>query len=132
MLLRGDGREVVVNDTDELDAHLDEIAARDSDPVLVSVHGTAGILSLGLGHPSGGLLLFLPSDNAAMPLHSLGNSDAHDGEVQFRSGTNTVDFFPRCLVPHDVMRAAARSFLVTERLPEEVTWEPEPSRVARD
>ncbi|MBU8819967.1 hypothetical protein KL864_29200 [Mycolicibacterium goodii] len=132
MLLRWDDREVHVNNTEDLDGHLDEIAARDSDPVLVSVHGTAGILSLGMGHPSGGLLLFLPSDSSAMPLHSLGDSEAHDGQVQFRSGANTVDFFPRCLVPHDVMRAAARSFLVTGRLPEEVTWEPEPSPAVHD
>jgi hypothetical protein len=132
MLLRWNDHEVNVNNTEDFDVHLDEIAARDSGPVLVSVLGTAGILSLGMGHPGGGLLLFLPSDGAAIPLHSLGDSEAYDGDVQFRSGANTVNFFPRCLVTHDVMRAAARSFLVTGRLPEEVTWEPEPSRAVHD
>ncbi|WP_099023126.1 Imm1 family immunity protein [Mycolicibacterium palauense] len=129
MLLRWEDQDTMV-DTRTLDDVLDEIAARVSDPVLVSLSGPAGALSLGLGHPGGGLLLFLPGDGSTGPLHSIGDvqaRDGRDGDVRFRRAGQSFCFSPRCLIPHDVMRDAARFFVAAGTLPSQVSWEAEPS-----
>ena len=76
MLLRWDDQEVHVNDAEELESRLESLAKSGSAPVLVSVAGSAGTLSLGVGHQSGGLLLFADNDRSQSPLHSVGDGDA--------------------------------------------------------
>ena len=127
MLLRWDDQEVHVNDAEELESRLESLAESGSAPVLVSVAGSAGTLSLGVGHQSGGLLLFADNDRSQSPLHSVGDGDAGGGEVEFARGDATVGFFPRCLVDHGVMLQAAREFFDTGTLPMCVVWEAEPS-----
>jgi hypothetical protein len=126
MLLRWEDRHVDVGDFEELEGRLDEIRAQHSDPLFVSLTGSSGTLSVGVGHPRGGLLLFLPADGSPSPLHSLGDADAEPDELRFRSGATTVGFFARCLISDDVLREAVRSFLDQDTLSPCVTWEPEP------
>ncbi|MFW0154118.1 Imm1 family immunity protein [Mycobacterium sp. smrl_JER01] len=127
MLLRWDDQEVHVNDAEELESRLESLAKPGSAPVLVSMAGSAGALSLGLGHQSGGLLLFADNDRSQPPLHSVGVGDAGGDEVEFARGDATFSFFPRCLVDHGVMVQAAREFFDTGTLPTCVVWEAEPS-----
>lgn len=54
MLLRWDDQEVHVNDAEELESRLESLAKSGSAPVLVSVAGSAGTLSLGWGIKAAG------------------------------------------------------------------------------
>lgn len=92
MLLRWDGQEVHVNDAGELESRLEALAKSGPAPVLVSVAGSAGTLSLGVGHRSGGLLLFADDDRSQPPLHSVGDGDAGGDEVEFARGDVTFSF----------------------------------------
>ena len=127
MLLRWDDQEVQVTDAGKLASRLEELEKSASAPVLVSLVGSAGTLTMGLGHRRGGLLLFADGDQSQPPLHSLGDAGAGGGQVEFAHGEGTVGFFPRCLVAHDVMLQAARDFIDSGTLPTCVVWEAEPS-----
>ncbi|WP_409429590.1 Imm1 family immunity protein [Mycobacterium sp. SMC-11] len=82
------------------------------------------------GHQRGGLLLFADNDRSQPPLHSAGDGDAGDDEVEFACGDATFGFFRRCLVDRGVMPQAAREFFDTGTLPTYIgRWLPQPSDV---
>jgi hypothetical protein len=114
-------------DRAQLEAELDALDARAAgSPSIVHLVGTSGALGIGLGLRRGSVLLFAPHDRSQPPLHSCGDAHAQ-GSVRLASRGTEYEFSARCVIPSELARKAASSFLQTDRLPSCVAWESEPA-----
>lgn len=117
-----------ITDRAQLDQALDALLAgpATAQPLVAHLVGGAGALGLGL-NPAGSGLLFALADRSRPALHGVGHPPGEDEDLEYSVGGRLYEFSGGCRVPAHTVRAAARQYLATGKLPRCVIWEPEPS-----
>lgn len=103
----------------QLDQALDALLAgpATAQPLVAHLVGGAGALGLGLNPAGSGLLLFAPADRSRPALHGVGHPPGEDEDLEYSVGGRLYEFSGRCRVPAPTVRAAARQYLATGKLP---------------
>ncbi len=116
----GDSETVVtVEQLDALLDHLHEQAVGKS-PMLVTINGPAGALTVGLGYSQSVLSFVLPDGDP--PYLVSGNKTRDETEVDFFLDGHHSPFAARHLVPIGVARKAVQVFVEHGALLSEVRW----------
>lgn len=117
--------ETVATSMDDLDRILDDIAQKTDRPVLAQLKASGATLSIGIGHPTASIALYLDADGR--PWHAVGTPEnTTDEELHFAGIGGDFEFFPNAAVTAAATRQAARDFAITpDQRPRTCTWQPD-------
>lgn len=108
---------------DRVDQALDELEANLAEPTLIRLAIDNNTMQLGLGHPSGAVVLFLDEHGGCWFSHGTGLGP----DTSYRNGDTRHDFNSHATIPHHQARAAAIEFARTTRRPATIRWRQESS-----
>lgn len=110
---------------DDLDRTIDKIEKLNKRPVLVQLKSGGATLSIGLGHTTVSVALYLDPDDRAWHATARSETDAIE-ELQFAGLGGDFDFFPTAALPIASIRQIARDFATTpHQRPRTCNWQPE-------
>ena len=110
-----------VTELTELDAILDRLhAENDGEPILVTIDGPAGELTIGVGY-SQSVLTYVPPDGDPPYLIS-SNKSKDETEIDFFYASHHSPMLAQNLIPNEVARIAVRRFVEYGALLAEARW----------
>ena len=116
------GDSETVTTIERLDALLDRLHAQaaEASPMLVSIDGPAGNLTIGVGHPEGVLSFVLPDNNPPYLVST--NRSKDETEIDFYMDGHHSPFIAKHLIPMDLARKAVRVLVEHGALLADVRW----------